>query len=98
MCFKILNFFRRNSSQSFSQAIYFRRKQAIFNKGSLFYSHCYGVHLPNDTLLIAFENSVLAYPKRERYYCVVHLHDKVTPSTEGIVAWRVISKQILRRP
>jgi hypothetical protein len=25
--------------------------------------------------------------------CVVHLQDKVTPSTEGIVAWRVISKQ-----
>jgi hypothetical protein len=32
------------------------------------------------------------------HICVVHLQDKVTPSTEGIVAWRVISKQILLRP
>jgi hypothetical protein len=30
--------------------------------------------------------------------CVVHLQGKDTPSTEGIVAWRVISKQILLRP
>jgi hypothetical protein len=27
----------------------------------------YGVHLPNDTLSITFENSVFGYPKRERY-------------------------------
>jgi hypothetical protein len=28
--------------------------------------------LPNDTLLISFENSVFAYPKTERYYKVPH--------------------------
>jgi hypothetical protein len=32
------------------------------------------------------------------YVHVVHLHGADTPLTEGIVAWRVISKQILRRP
>jgi hypothetical protein len=31
-------------------------------------------------------------------YCVVHLQVTDTPSIEGIVAWRVISKQILLRP
>jgi hypothetical protein len=34
-----------------------------------------------------------------RFICVVHLQDKVTRNAfdEGIVAWRVISKQILLR-
>jgi hypothetical protein len=35
-----------------------------------------------------------------RYYidiCVVYLQGKDTPSSEGIVAWRVILKQILLR-
>jgi hypothetical protein len=31
------------------------------------------------------------------HLCVFHLQDKDKPSTEGIVAWRVISKQILLR-
>jgi glutaredoxin len=30
------------------------------------------------------------------FICVVHLQGDDTPSTEGIVAWRVISKQILK--
>jgi hypothetical protein len=30
----------------------------------------YLLHLPNDTLLIAFENSVFAHPKTERYYII----------------------------
>jgi hypothetical protein len=34
----------------------------------------------------------------QRVFWVVHLQVKDTPSTEGIVAWRVISKQILLRP
>jgi hypothetical protein len=31
------------------------------------------------------------------FFCVVHLQGADTPSTEGIVAWLVISKQILLR-
>jgi hypothetical protein len=33
-----------------------------------------------------------------RPYCAVHLQDKVTPTTKGIVPLRVISKEILLRP
>jgi hypothetical protein len=53
---------------------------------------CTGFLKPYFVLLFTYVNIYINNPKINNmvFFCVVHLQGEDTPSTEGIVAWRVI--------